>query len=214
MPTVYPPLSVGAPRRLAMFRTEAARPNWARPMTWRDVRFADLKSPAGLSAGSEGAGRPIWYTHDGPAFGRERFADEINAANIDHMGWFTDTHESDAARGIVAALPHGRYLAGYLWTSNGERVYFPTIYTDETRAARAADRHAEGFADDAREDSERFDRMRDAESAAEDAARTLADVRALRRVGRRDTADACEAVQALRDARAELIEATAAYERG
>ena len=213
MPTTYPPLAIGARRRLAMFRTEAARPGWVRPMTWRDVRFATLKSHEGLSPGSNDPGVPAWYTQGGPAFERERFAEEVSPRRIDHKGWFTDTDGGETARGIVAALPHGRYLAGYLWTDNDERVYFPTLYTDEDDAASAADRHANRFADGARDDSERFDRMQDAETACTDAAESLRDAWALRRSGRRTSDDVREAVQALRDARAELAESTAAYER-
>jgi hypothetical protein len=33
MSTIYPALSIPAPRRLAIFRAEAAEKHWARPMT-------------------------------------------------------------------------------------------------------------------------------------------------------------------------------------
>lgn len=143
MPTVYPSLSIPAPRRLAMFRDEAASRTWARPMTWRDVRFATLRSEIGLGQGFNGA-TPVWYMHEGEdCFRRVRDAHEI--VRLDHTGWYTDADENggnELAIGIVASLPHGRFLAGYRLTVNGERVFFPSLFIDERDAARMADEHA------------------------------------------------------------------------
>lgn len=174
MPTIYPPLTIGARARLAMFKREASQPNWARPMTWRDVRFAKLTSHTGLDQGFDGEGRactPVWYTHDGAEFRNERFCDEVEGTRIGHRGWFTDDCEDETVRGIVASLPHGRFIAGYLLSMNDERVYFPEVHTDESDAARMADEHARVIAESER-DYQASERERmaqeDAESAEQD----------------------------------------------
>jgi hypothetical protein len=140
MPTTYPNLSIPAPRRLAIFRAEAAEKHWARPMTWRDVRFATLRSSSGLDQGLNDE-TPIWYTTD-EQFRNERDAHDV--ARLGHHGWFTDAEgfPEDLAIGIVAGLPHGRFLTGYRLTMNDERVYFGEIFDDEGDAARMADEHA------------------------------------------------------------------------
>jgi hypothetical protein len=208
----------------ADYATHAKRyphcPEHAKPDTWRAVRAYGLhnwaRAFATLSLRRD-SGRPVWYTHTGPEFRQERFADECEGGP-DHRGWFTQadgtTYKDGTglARGIVARLSHGRFVAGYWWGDIRERVYFPDVYDDERDAARAADSHAESFADSAREDSEKFDRMQDAETAVQDAIEALRDARALRRADRRTTGDVCDAIEALRDARAELAESSRAYE--
>jgi nicotinamide mononucleotide adenylyltransferase len=132
-------------------------------MTWRDVRFATLRTASGLSPGRN-SNEPIWCCHDGEQFRNERDAHDIVRSLP--QGWYTDD-ERETAIGIVAGLPHGRFLAGYRWTSNDERVYFGEIFDDERvyfgeifddedNAARAADGHAEAFAEVEREYSERW----------------------------------------------------------
>lgn len=185
MPTVYPPLSMGAPARLALFKREAARPCWVRPMTWRDVRFATLKSSPGLDQGFDGE-TPIWYTQSGAEFRNERYCDDIGVRGIDHRGWFTDDMQDEKVRGIVASLPHGRFLAGYITSVNDERVYFPDIFDDEKDAARMADEHARIAADNEREWRERDDaeqreaeqREREQEEAEDEERAALAEVQA------------------------------------
>jgi hypothetical protein len=150
---LYLNLAAGAPARLASLRAAFAKRNAHHTGTsWRDMRYSNFKSLHVLSQGRQGDG-PVWYTHDGPAF-PEKFADDV--VTLLPRGWYTDEDHSETARGIVAKLPHGRWLAGYHWDSNGERVYFPHIHDSERDAAIAADGHAEWFAERAREDSERF----------------------------------------------------------
>lgn len=140
MPTTYPNLSIPAPRRLAIFRAEAAEKHWARPMTWRDVRFATLKSSSGMGQGFDDK-TPVWYCHDaGAQLRNERDCSEIVRSLP--QGWYVDEWQDDTAIGIVAGLPHGRFLAGYRLTMNDERVYFGEIFDDEGDAARMADEHA------------------------------------------------------------------------
>lgn len=143
MPTVYPPLSIGAARRLAIFKREAASPRWVGPLTWRNVRFARLTSHSGLGQGFNGTGCaavPVWYCHDGEQFRNERDACQI--VRLGHTGWYTDVDEGETAIGIVAGLSHGRFIAGYRLTMNDERVYFSELFDNEREAAHMADEHA------------------------------------------------------------------------
>ncbi len=179
MPTVYPSLRIGAKRRLDIFRKEALLSKWVRPMTWRDVRFAKLTSDSALQSGTN-EGEPIWYCHSGAQFRNEVDADDVEDVRINHTGWFTDVDCDEKAIGIVASLPHGRFLAGYRWTSNDERVYYGEIYTDRKDAAHAADSLAETFADTAREDDEKFQAARELEDENETAFNRLRECIALR----------------------------------
>lgn len=178
MPTTYPPLTIGARRRLELFKKEAAERRWVRPMTWRDVRFARLTSHTGLDSGLS-LGEPIWYTHE-PVFRREKFADQVLGDH--HTGWYTDIDCFDTARGLVVALPHGRFLAGYYWSSNDERVYYAELYDNAKDAARAADSYAEAFAEQAREDDEKYRAAREIEDKIEEALVRLKECLALRNI--------------------------------
>lgn len=179
---MYPYLNLNtrAPARLAYLKKYAAGKNWVKPKTWRQVRFANFKNSHAIGQGTSGK-TPIWYVTDADGFfSREKFADAV--INLRHTGWFTDCDASEIARGIIVALPHGKFIAGYHWDSNDERVYFPEIYTDSDDAARAADSHAESFAEVSREDSERYDSARELENDIEDALHRLRECIALRNV--------------------------------
>ncbi len=178
----YLNLKIGAPRRLAYLRTIAQRHNEKFPSgsaaTWRTVRYATLKHAGDLHRGMNG-GAPIWYAHAGAAFRREKYADECYQG-IRHEGWFTDADCAMKARGIVVRLPHGKFLAGYEWDDNGERVYFPEIFTDESDAACRADGHAESFAADCREHDAKDREAQKLQDEAGDMAHQLAEKLALR----------------------------------
>ena len=223
----YFDLTKPAPVRLAMLREAFADhakkyprcPEHAKPKSWRDIRGTTYKDVAAycgaLSQGFEGEDNyktPLWYCHTGEQFRNERFCDDV--ARMDHTGWFTATEGREKARGIVGRLPHNRYIVGYHWSSNGERVYFPEVYDDETEAARAADSHAESFAESAREDSERFDAMQDAERETEEKEREFKLAFMARHVSPEHAELAREALEELRSARDVLASATADYERG
>lgn len=146
-----------------------------------DVRFATLASDTGLSQGFNGTGAarvPVWYTQDGPQFRDERFCDDV--ARIDHRGWFADADGYETVRGIVARLPHGRFIAGYLMSSNNERVYFPDVFDDESEAAHMADEHARIVAESEREYNERWQEAREVEEETETALHRLRECIALR----------------------------------
>ena len=185
MPTVYPSLKMGAPARLALFKREAAKPRWMRPMTWRDVRFATLKSPTGLSAGFNGEGRarvPVWYTHNAQStLSRETWCDEVEGVRIDHKGWFTDGEDcNETARGFIVALPHGKFLAGYFMSMNSERVYFADIHDSAEDAARMADEHARVIGESESEYQNRWRAASDIETLIEAQITRLRECLALR----------------------------------
>lgn len=184
-------LNIKAPIRLERMRrafaTHATRypncPEGHKPKSWRDIRGTTHDKVhiycGDLSRGMNN-GEPIWYTHTGPAFRGEQYADEVAPRAINHTGWFTDVHQSGKARGIIARLPHGRVIAGYTWTDNGERVYFPEIFENEIDAALMADEHARVFADNCREDSEKQEAAREIESNIEEALSRVRECLALR----------------------------------
>lgn len=160
--------------------------------------------------GREGNKTPVWYSHGGEQFRNERDANDI-VHSLDN-GWFTDSDQSETAIGIVASLPHGRFIAGYRWTSNDERVYFPDVHDDENDAARMADEHARVFAESAREDSERFDAMQNAEEVTYVCAR-LRKYLPARNVTVTLREEVRSIIEELRDARNTLVAATASYEK-
>lgn len=151
----------GSRARMSILRMAAIEHNKPRPpsaaIDWRGARAWNFTNwhdaYAALSQGLQDA-RPIWYAHTGEQFRNERDSHDI----IERLprGWYTDSDAGETAIGIVASLPHGRFIAGYRWTSNDERVYFSEVFTDEREAARRADSHAERFADISREDDARF----------------------------------------------------------
>ena len=90
----------------------------------------------------------------------------------------------------------------------------PPIFTDVGDALSSAKDSIDRLSEDTAEDSYHFDAMQIAENAVDHADSELQDCLALRRMGRRATQSVIDAVQAVRDARESLTEATADYERG
>lgn len=179
----YFDLTIPAPKRLAMMRTDYANhakrypnfPERAKPGSWRDVRGTTLKSYAayfGRASRGLNDNGPLLYGFDERSFPVRsiRRAYDVDGSGVKHRGFYVDY---DGAQGlivpIVASLPHGRYLSGYNWTDNDELVLFLTeVFTDESEAARDADAEAERFAESCREDNERFMEMTRAEQLVED----------------------------------------------
>lgn len=190
----YLDLKIGVKSRLAALRAEARRlsemPHNIRDgitYSWRDVRRCGYHNVREycltLAKGSiEYRGRmvPVHYSHCGPEFHREYWADEIRDAAIRHTGWYADIHQHEIYRGIVVALPHGRFLAGYYMSETGERVYFPTVYDDACIAAWDADGWAEYFANVSQEYSQRWHDARKIEDAIESKKGRLLECLALR----------------------------------
>lgn len=188
--------------------------DWRAARSWRLDTYSSAYSH-GLSQGMNGR-NPVWTTHGGEQFRNERDANKcVERYQANYGGWYTDSDCSETAIGIVAMLTHGRFIAGYRWTSNDERVYFGQVFDDESDAARMADEHARVFAESAREDSERFDKMTDAESEVELRVDELQEAIALRhrpKFGGFDRVRRC--IEYVREARDTLADATRDYERG
>lgn len=158
MNTRYLDLAIGAPARLRILRAAAAVWDAKHPHarlrnpSWRAMRFGNLRSSdEGLAQGSNtdsrGRSVPIWYTFEGDALPREQFADEVRDVRIEHTGWFCDPDLNETCRGIIAKLPHGRFLAGYHLMDSGETVWFAGLHDSARDAALTADKHARVYAE-------------------------------------------------------------------
>jgi hypothetical protein len=98
-----------------------------------------------------GTGREFYLESAGQPFTRWQWCDEVDGIRIDHTGWFCDEVGVDKIRGIVAALPHGRFLAGCSMGEGKASTVAADLYNTAEAAARAADRMAESAAEDERE---------------------------------------------------------------
>lgn len=159
---------------------------------WRDAYMS------GLHQGSDS-----WHTHDGEQFRGERDASAI-LGNHRAGGYYTDTDYNEKAIGIVGRLNHGRFIAGYRWTSNDERVYFPQVFGDEDDAAHMADEHASVFSQSAYEDAQRWDEAREIEIDILDKLRRLRECLILRHNAptfyvRDEARKLCEAIRTMRE---------------
>jgi hypothetical protein len=138
------------------------------------------KNPQSLDVGSNDGTPFIYY------FGAllpEDFSHEI--IRLNHTGWFTNAEGcsykdgSGLARGLVVSLPaspgfpEGRFLAGYYWGDNDERVLYLDLYRDKDEAARDADGYAESFAEDQREHDEKWQRARELEDEISEKSREI-----------------------------------------
>lgn len=189
------------------------------PGDWRGARQWTLSGYEsafcnGLGQGFDGGKTPIWSTFYADYFRNERDASELARSRCDYAGWYTDRDQSETAIGIVGCLPHGRFIAGYRWTSNGERVWFSGVYDCEYEAARMGDQHARVFAESAREDSERFSAMQEAKDEVTLICQRLGKYLPARNVTVTLREEVRSMISELKEARETLAEKTAAYERG
>lgn len=161
-------LKGGAPARLCMMRETVARahadnmPPSRSFADWRAVRAdsVSIESFDGLHAGQQSNGARIWYSHGATGLREQRYCDEVSGARIRHTGWFADSGFIEKVRGVVALLPHGRFVAGYEGSA-GDTVIFDKVHTDEVEAARMADEHARVQAEQEKAYSERWQAARD-----------------------------------------------------
>lgn len=200
----------GARARLAILRMIAADSlNNFNPQTrlnpgdWKAARRYTLGSWEGAYISELHQGSDGWYTHGGGQFRGERDAASILGAHR-AAGYYTDTDYNEKAVGVIGRLSHGRFIAGYRWTSNDERVYYPQVFDDEDEAARMADEHASLFAQSAYEDAQRWDEARKLEIDIDSALIRLRECLALRHDVRmhyvRDEArELCETIRAMRE---------------
>ena len=83
--------------------------------------------------GKVGAGQP---------FSRWDWADEV-CSTVAHTGWFSDEYGySEKIRGLIAYLPHGRFLAGWSMGVGMCAEVDGELFTDKFEAAQAADEMA------------------------------------------------------------------------
>lgn len=211
----YLNLAIGASARLAVLRKSAATMNAAPyrrnadPLTWRDVRYANLRTYVSVGHGfNDFNGKtPVLYSHDGQVFPREVWADEVEYSGIDHTGWYADPDHGNKMRGFIVRLPHGRYMAGYESSDNGERVYFLDLYDDERDAASAADSAAQYYAEAEYDHQTRYREAQAIRDAIDDVLTGVAKAFALRNHPRfKDTQrDACrEMIEEVREKRETL----------
>lgn len=206
--------------RLRILRDHAQRHGSA---DWRALRAVTtvkdwaMYCGAGLSAGRDADGTPVWYTFDNQTFPREKY----HAQN----GYYANNY-GDTIDPVTALLParngQTRAIAGVHTSDNGETTWYPEVYpaaehyTARADALRAAKEHARIAAGYRYADAERFDAMIRAQDEAEDLELPAAQAIALRNnrrfPRRRETAR--EQIQALREARERRREAEDAYNAG
>lgn len=202
----------GSVARLARYRK-------ARPDNWRKARYSRFSEPYPEACPGFNGKAPILSAFDATALPVRgvQYADEIRGAHLRHTGWFADeSGDRGTIRGIVASLPHGRFLPGYYWSDNGEYVLFTAHAFDNIEdAARDADSESEKYADECREDDARFQAMCLAELDVETQTEELEKAIALRhreKFGGKPRVRLY--LEKLRVARETLADATRAYERG
>jgi len=165
----YFDLSITAPRRLALMRKDFNEfnmqfphcPEHAKPITWRNVRayrFDNYAATFGLSSiGKDSDGKILsTFVPDSLPVRKLRDVHDV-ASRIRHTGWYCDDDQSSLCIGIVASLPHAKFLAGYRLTDSGQHVLqLENIFDDESDAADYADGIAESHAETERDYQERF----------------------------------------------------------
>lgn len=206
---VYLWLEVGAVTRLRQLRALAKS---TMKKSWREARSCGFDNAHQHFGALSASGDGNWYTHNGEEFRNEQ--DAQNVVRLRHDGWYTDGECSESAVGIIARLPHGRFIAGYRYTMNGERFWFSDTYTDDEAAAHMADEHARIFAENCRDDDERFQAMTQAEGHEESVRYDVDMAFQARNVSTRHREHARERIQELRAARADVKRTTDAYNRG
>lgn len=124
---------------------------------------------------------PVWHFMDESAPFR-RITPAHDFSQIKHKGWFCDVDCNDIAFGIVGSLSHGRFVAGYQLSMNGEQVFFDGLFTDEHDCALMSDEHARIVAEAEMEHSQRFNEAQELESKIEDAFSRLRECIVLRHI--------------------------------
>jgi hypothetical protein len=152
---------------------------------------------------------PVWCVMDGSRqFRIERYAsdcDDAPRAVRDNRGWYTTPGCDETARGIVAYAGRDIWLAGYEWSSNGERVWFHDWHDSQREAAMMADDHAQEFAERECEYQTRWQEARELHDTIEEKFARLRECLALRhkacmRYVRCEARECIEAIRAAREA--------------
>ena len=115
----------------------------------------------------------IWYSFSEGNFRRETTCAAMLGRN--YQGYYSDDMGTTIS-GIVASLTHGRFIAGYMNSETGERVYYGDIYSDEYECAKMADGYARVAAEKEREYN---DRWREAQELSDEAQEAQDSIREL-----------------------------------
>ena len=209
-------LATGARERLRALKNEAARVS-ALPhrknslaLTWRDVRYSKLSDASESGRGwntRKGRRVPVLYAFSARAL-PVRHVEKLNE------GWYADDHGCESVWPIVASLPHGSYLAGYVLKDAGEHVLVLELHDCREDAASDAKAEAESVAEIMRQDSERFERMTEAENKCQELRDELQGMLPGRNASKYIRTSLRRLIDNLRSTRKDLLEATQAYERG
>lgn len=159
-------LSIPARDRLAMMRRDFAAhpvknphcPESFKPRSWRELRRYTLANYAaafgvadrGSDTGPSGNSEPVLYAFHPETLPVRSLRDVQQILKlINHTGWYCDDDDaSQLCVGVVASLPHGKFLAGYRLTDSGEVALFANrLFDDERDAAHFADSVAEQYAE-------------------------------------------------------------------
>ena len=213
----FDPLATGASVRLRALKTEAARVSAlphrknSQALTWRDVRYSKLSDASECGGGCNtrrGRRVPVLCAFSARAL-PVRHVEKLN------KGWYADDHGVESVWPIVASLPHGNYLAGYVLEDAGEHVLMlESLHDCRDDAVRDAKAEAQYVAEIMRDDSERFGRMIDAENKCQELREELQGMLPGRNASKYIRVSVRHLIDNLRSARKDLLEATQAYERG
>lgn len=221
----YLRLSAGARARLCILKNAAAYTNAPDVNLPPSRRFADWRAARELGFTSDtsplsqgfnvkhewraGESReirvPVWSSFSGPQFRAEAKIHEVPELRVSHRGWYSDADCSATICGIVARLPHDRWMAGYFSSDNGETVYFARVFDTLEEAANEADDEARRHAEEEKEYSERWQaahELDDEITEKESDVRELFPMRHHARA-RRELAQAVDTLRTLRARRAD-----------
>lgn len=147
----YLNLAIGVKARMQSLKNSVSK--YRNAKTWRECRFANFKSPGNCQGFNDKT--PVWYfTSQSVPVRNIKKAHDFD--NIAHTGYYCDIFQDDKAFGIIGALSHGRFIAGYQLTMNDEHVFFPGVFTDEIEATRISDEHARVIAEQEMEYSQKY----------------------------------------------------------
>ena len=97
--------------------------------------------------GHAGGGRGFYLDGAGQPFTRWVWCDDVPNVSIDHTGWWCSSDCDDKIRGLVASLPHGRFMAGWSLGLKMASEVSTAMYDTAQEAAYAADAAAKYVAD-------------------------------------------------------------------
>lgn len=135
------------------------------PATLKDrLNMRKCCGPYQWKPAKPGSGRGFYQSIHGLAMGDSTISLRLEWANnhlrgrlADINGYYTNSHQDETAKPVIARLPHSRgFLAGYTLGSGMCGAIAPDIYEDVEEAARAAHSEAERVAELNRESEDDY----------------------------------------------------------